>query len=235
LELQRQQEVTKQAEAKTKEAEFKAQANAYAKVHMHGSTCCACILLHSSAAEQKRVLISNLQDSHAPAACYQLPAATDMPLDTCRTADSSAMYCYSLCIRPNFANHSSAFSLSPQCLLPQVHTQLPLKPPNTRDTQEQEHIRWEEQRKTMSEEAQRQAQLAQYNDELARKRQQAEHELQRQRNGEMVSLQEQAAARKEAERLRIEQQIQAERRAADQYAVRADEAAVVVAPAVIQS
>lgn len=73
----------------------------------------------------------------------------------------------------------------------------------------------------MSEEAQRQAQLAQYNDELARKRQQAEHELQRQRNGEMVSLQEQAAARKEAERLRIEQQIQAERRAADQYAVRA--------------
>ncbi|KAF6259265.1 hypothetical protein COO60DRAFT_1514012 [Scenedesmus sp. NREL 46B-D3] len=114
LELQRQQELTKQAEAKTKEAEFKAQANAYAK--------------------------------------------------------------------------------------------------------EQEHIRWEEQRKTMSEEAQRQAQLAQYNDELARKRQQAEHELQRQRNGEMVSLQEQAAARKEAERLRIEQQIQAERRAADQYA-----------------
>uniref|UniRef100_A0A383WCV6 AAA+ ATPase domain-containing protein n=1 Tax=Tetradesmus obliquus TaxID=3088 RepID=A0A383WCV6_TETOB len=114
LELQRQQEVTKQAEAKTKEAEFKAQASAYAK--------------------------------------------------------------------------------------------------------EQEAIRWEEQRKTMSEEAQRQAQLAQYNDELARKRQQAEHELQRQRNGEMVSLQEQAAARKEAERLRIEQQIQAERRAADQYA-----------------
>jgi ATPase family AAA domain-containing protein 3A/B len=74
----------------------------------------------------------------------------------------------------------------------------------------------------MQEEAQRQAQLAQYNDELARKRQQAEHELQRQRNGELVSLQEQAAARKEAERLRIEQQIQAERRAADQHAVRGE-------------
>lgn len=83
---------------------------------------------------------------------------------------------------------------------------------------EQERIRWEEQRRTMQEESQRQAQLAQYNDELARKRQQAEHELQRQRNGELVALQEQAAARKEAERLRIEQQIQAERRAADQHA-----------------
>lgn len=83
---------------------------------------------------------------------------------------------------------------------------------------EQEHIRWEEQRRTMQEDSQRQAQLAQYNDELARKRQQSEHELQRQRNGELVSLQEQAAARKEAERLRIEQQIQAERRAADQHA-----------------
>lgn len=72
----------------------------------------------------------------------------------------------------------------------------------------------------MQEDSQRQAQLAQYNDELARKRQQAEHELQRQRNTELVGLQEQAAARKEAERLRIEQQIQAERRAADQHAVR---------------
>jgi HEPN domain-containing protein len=35
LELQRQQELTKQAEAKTKEAEFKAQASAYAKVTQH--------------------------------------------------------------------------------------------------------------------------------------------------------------------------------------------------------
>jgi ATPase family AAA domain-containing protein 3A/B len=71
----------------------------------------------------------------------------------------------------------------------------------------------------MAEESQRQAQLAQYNDELARKRQDAEHDLQRKRNAELVQMQEQAAARKEAERLRIEQQIQAERRAADQYAV----------------
>lgn len=82
-------------------------------------------------------------------------------------------------------------------------------------------MRWEEQRRTMQEEAQRQAQLSQYNDELARKRQQSEHELQRSRNQELVAMQEQAAARKEAERLRIEQQIQAERRAADQHAVSA--------------
>lgn len=80
-------------------------------------------------------------------------------------------------------------------------------------------MRWEEQRRTMQEESQRQAQLAQYNDELARKRMEHDNELARQRNAEMVALQEQAAARKEAERLRIEQQIQAERRAADKYAV----------------
>lgn len=41
-----------------------------------------------------------------------------------------------------------------------------------------------------------------------------------QRNAELVKLQEEAAARQEGERLRVEQQIQAERRAAEQYAVR---------------
>lgn len=71
----------------------------------------------------------------------------------------------------------------------------------------------------MQEEAQRQAELARYNDELARQRMSKEHDLQRQRNAELVRMQEEAAARKESERLRIEQQIQAERRAADQYAV----------------
>lgn len=40
-----------------------------------------------------------------------------------------------------------------------------------------------------------------------------------QRNAETAKLQEDAAARSEQERLRIEQQIQAERRAAEQYAV----------------
>lgn len=83
---------------------------------------------------------------------------------------------------------------------------------------EQEAVRWEEQRKTMQEEAQRQAQLAQYQDELARKRLGSEHEMQRQRNAELVKMQEDSSGRREAERLRIEQQIQAERRAAEQYA-----------------
>jgi hypothetical protein len=221
LELQRQQEVTKQAEAKTKEAEFKAQANAYAKVHMHGVTCRAFILpqLNSSVCAALQYAVARQET----AACYQLPAANKMSLGTCSTACDCAVYCCIIYIPISFAKHRSALLL----LDPYVsihehisHTR-PFHPCYVhRDTQEQEHIRWEEQRKTMSEEAQRQAQLAQYNDELARKRQQAEHELQRQRNGEMVSLQEQAAARKEAERLRIEQQIQAERRAADQYAVR---------------
>jgi ATPase family AAA domain-containing protein 3A/B len=75
--------------------------------------------------------------------------------------------------------------------------------------------RWEEQRRAAQEEAQRQAQLAQYNDELARKRMAAQHELERQRNAELVQLQEQSSAAREQERLRVEQQIQAERRAAD--------------------
>jgi hypothetical protein len=36
--------------------------------------------------------------------------------------------------------------------------------------QEHEHVRWEEQRKSMQQDSQAKAQLAQYNDELARKR-----------------------------------------------------------------
>lgn len=58
-----------------------------------------------------------------------------------------------------------------------------------------------------------------YEDELARHRQQTEHELQRRRNSELVKLQEDSALAKERERLVIEQQIQAERRAAEQYKV----------------
>ncbi len=86
--------------------------------------------------------------------------------------------------------------------------------------QEQEGVRWEQQRQFAQEEAQRQAQLAQYQDELARKRLAQEHELERQRNAELVKMQEESGVKREMERLRIEQQIQAERRAADQHAVR---------------
>ena len=61
------------------------------------------------------------------------------------------------------------------------------------------------------------AELKRYEDELAKQRQQTEHEMQRRRNAELVHLQEESAKSKERERLIIEQQIQAERRAADQY------------------
>ena len=55
----------------------------------------------------------------------------------------------------------------------------------------------------MQQEAQQKAQLAQYNDELARKRGEGEHEKQRMRNAELVGLQEQAGRRQEEERARI--------------------------------
>lgn len=64
-----------------------------------------------------------------------------------------------------------------------------------------------------------QAEIKRYEDELARHRMKSEHELQRQRNGELVKMQEESARAQEQERLRIEQQIQAERRAAEQYKV----------------
>lgn len=55
---------------------------------------------------------------------------------------------------------------------------------------EQEKVRWDEQRKTLQMQAQQKAQLKQYEDELARKRLAAEHEKQRERNVELVALQE---------------------------------------------
>eukprot|EP00210_Caulerpa_lentillifera_P004067 g3880.t1 len=83
--------------------------------------------------------------------------------------------------------------------------------------QQQESIKWEEQRKSQREMASQNAEIKRYEDELARHRQQTEHELQRRRNSELVKLQEDSALAKERERLAIEQQIQAERRAAEQY------------------
>ncbi|GAB4815326.1 hypothetical protein N2152v2_002372 [Parachlorella kessleri] len=82
---------------------------------------------------------------------------------------------------------------------------------------EHEHVRWEEQRKSMQQDAQAKAQLAQYNDELARKRLDVEHDKMRQRNVELVRLQEESARRQEEERRRIAEQIEAERRATEKY------------------
>lgn len=82
---------------------------------------------------------------------------------------------------------------------------------------EHERIKWEEQRKAMQQDAQTKAQLAQYNDELARKRGEAEHEKQRQRNMEMVRFQEESARRQEEQKAAVAAQIEAERRATEKY------------------
>ena len=82
---------------------------------------------------------------------------------------------------------------------------------------EQERVRWEEQRKTMQQDAQAKAQLAQYQDELARKRNASEHEAARARNAELVALQEEGVKRQEQERARAAAAIEAERRATEKY------------------
>lgn len=56
-------------------------------------------------------------------------------------------------------------------------------------------MRWEEQRKALQQDAQAKAQLAQYNDELARKRVDFEHQKGRERNAEIVALQEESTRR----------------------------------------
>ncbi|KAK3272595.1 hypothetical protein CYMTET_19123 [Cymbomonas tetramitiformis] len=76
---------------------------------------------------------------------------------------------------------------------------------------EKEKIHWEEMRKTQQQQAQTKAQLARYEDELARKRGEAEGEATRQRNAEMVAMQEESSKRTEIERRLVEEQVQAER------------------------
>ncbi|KAK9844676.1 hypothetical protein WJX74_005413 [Apatococcus lobatus] len=82
---------------------------------------------------------------------------------------------------------------------------------------EQERVRWQEQRKSMQEDAKMKAELAQYQDQLARKRSGDEHEKNRERNAELVRMQEQSTARQEQQRAQTEAQIQAERRASEKY------------------
>ncbi|KAI7840123.1 hypothetical protein COHA_006164 [Chlorella ohadii] len=82
---------------------------------------------------------------------------------------------------------------------------------------QQEKVRWEEQRRSMQQDAQQKAQLAQYQDELARKRLDVEHDKQRQRQVELVQMQEESSRRAEVEKQQIAQQIEAERRATEKY------------------
>lgn len=88
-----------------------------------------------------------------------------------------------------------------------------------RPLQELERVRWEEQRKSMQQDAQTKAELSKYDDQLARARQADEHEKYRQRNAELVKMQEESSARQEQQRQIVAQQIEAERRATDQNKV----------------
>ena len=82
---------------------------------------------------------------------------------------------------------------------------------------QQEKVRWEEQRKYAQEQAHHKGEIAKFEDQLARKRQEEAHEKERQRNAEVVALQEQSKKRIEAEKLAIEQRIQEERRATEAF------------------
>nr|XP_010940075.1 ATPase family AAA domain-containing protein 3 [Elaeis guineensis] len=68
----------------------------------------------------------------------------------------------------------------------------------------------EDQRNLIQQQAQTKAQKARYEDELARKRMQTEHETQRRHNVELVRMQEESAIRKEQARRATEEQIQAQ-------------------------
>ncbi|XP_077244345.1 AAA-type ATPase family protein [Tasmannia lanceolata] len=70
----------------------------------------------------------------------------------------------------------------------------------------------EEHRNLVQQQAQAKAQMARYEDELARKRMQTEHESQRHHNAELVRMQEESSIRKEQVRRATEEQIQARHR-----------------------
>nr|VDC67717.1 unnamed protein product [Brassica rapa] len=69
----------------------------------------------------------------------------------------------------------------------------------------------EDQRNLLQQQAQAKAQNLRYEDELARKRLQTDHESQRRHNVELVKMQEESSIRKEQARIATEEQIQAQR------------------------
>ena len=80
---------------------------------------------------------------------------------------------------------------------------------------ERERVHFEELRKSNQQQAQLKAQMARYDDELARQRAAKEHEQARERNAETVRMQEVVAERQEALRRATEEKIQQERRATE--------------------
>jgi ATPase family AAA domain-containing protein 3A/B len=81
--------------------------------------------------------------------------------------------------------------------------------------QEKTRVDYDERKKLEQQRAQVKSQMSRYEDELARKRMQADHEAQRVRNQELVKMQEESAIRQEQMRRAIEEQIQEERRKTD--------------------
>ncbi|KAG1361996.1 ATPase family AAA domain-containing protein 3 [Cocos nucifera] len=77
---------------------------------------------------------------------------------------------------------------------------------------DRQRVIYEEQKKLTQHQAQTKAQMSRYEDELARKRMQAEHESQRARNQELVKMQEESSIRLEQIRRATEEDIQAQRR-----------------------
>ncbi|KAL0887741.1 hypothetical protein Bca101_011724 [Brassica carinata] len=79
---------------------------------------------------------------------------------------------------------------------------------------ERQRVIYDEQKKLAQHQAQTKAQMARYEDELARKRMQAcaENEAQRTRNQELVKMQEESSIRREVARRATEEEIQAQRR-----------------------
>lgn len=78
--------------------------------------------------------------------------------------------------------------------------------------QEKKRLDYEETKKLDQQRATINSQMAKYEDELKRKRMQAEHEAQRVRNQELVKMQEESAIRLEQIRRATEEQIQEQRR-----------------------
>ncbi|CAD6242865.1 unnamed protein product [Miscanthus lutarioriparius] len=82
---------------------------------------------------------------------------------------------------------------------------------------EQKRVDFEERKKLDQQRAKFKTQTAQYEDELKRKRLQAEHEAQRLRNQELVKMQEESGIRLEQIRRATEEQIQEQRRQTERH------------------
>ncbi|KAG9137641.1 hypothetical protein Leryth_011377 [Lithospermum erythrorhizon] len=77
---------------------------------------------------------------------------------------------------------------------------------------EKQRVAYDEQKKLAQAQAQMKSQMVRYEDELSRKRMQAENEHHRTRNQELVKMQEESSMRQETTRRATEEQIQAQRR-----------------------